>query len=124
MKEAHKVSNDGCEFSHVVAIAAANLYLLSFAPKLILTQSSPLLCRSYCILFFGACLIFFSIYKVQKRQRLLMLGVSDAKTAKNQDTALHVLGWLLFFNCIVGFLLFLVGLAAQFHPDPLHPFHF
>ena len=53
-----------------------------------------------------------------------MLGVSDAKAVANYDTALHVLHWLQVLNCTAGVLLTLVGFAAQFHPDSLHPLHF
>jgi hypothetical protein len=124
MQKLQQVSKDGCDFLHVMAIATPNLGMWVIAARLTLTQSNPLLCSSYCILFSAACLIFLSIYGVQKRQRLMMLGTRAPKTAENHDTALHALSWLQFSNSMGGVLLALLGLATRFHSGQLHPVSF
>lgn len=115
---------DGCEFTHVAAIATVNIALLGVGVKLVLTQSDPRLCASYCIMFSAILLVFLSIYGVQRKQRLMMLGVAKATAAENWDVSLHILGLLRMFNSLIGGLLLLLALGAEFHPTKLHPISF
>ena len=112
---------DGCEFTQIAALAALNISLLGVGLKLVLTQSDPQLCSSYCILLSAVLFAFLSIYRVQNRQRLMLLGVSHERVANSWDANLHMLGWLRTFNVVIGILVMIAALLLKFHPGKLHP---
>jgi len=116
-------SNNGWD---IPPAAVIGFNLLSFAaiPKVVFAQSNPSVCAGCCILFSVPCLMFVSVYAVQKRQRLRMLGAGNTRTAEMQDSTLHVLSWLTTLNCVVAIVLLLVAVGARFHNGPLHPIPF
>jgi hypothetical protein len=99
---------------------------MAFA-KLMVAQSNPGLAGSFCILASIFCMVMYDIVKVQTKQRMAVLGVTNrgkVSSAEGQDTGLRILSWFRWIN-VTAFLLFVLFYAVTaFHTGKLHPIAF